>query len=813
MKLLQWIYTNVGGEAGFSTFFHSEELNADEIKELVKLFGRYELPLGVSLQPDAEEIAEKCPQLFYSVTLTTGRKAICQAKFLGNCWHDGRGGNFIAHALILDDGEWNVNVFDFIDSKLFLPDLPDDIKEVLKSAKSRNDKKSNMSEAIPLEDLKGNFLGKAFRVCMDQADRKEIMEVLLGRVLYREAETDCLIFSTAPMDAAATTAALAYLLPVSLLNKMNIVTYLQIARRPIDFYNKYSLLGTDSPIREGGSPVPVSAYIDACSQDKPNFFRLINSFGDVSTKEWNFLARCFLSMRSSGTKLNDGELLRFADLILQHRSAPGVEILSKQVEYITSFKTLSSICLALFQMGAETGKEYLTSELLFHFCTALIENSHGIAQTLNVFEEYDQKLSKRLAFCWTDASIFPKIITKILSKPDTDRTLAFLAITKRAFEKTGNSLKTARDKYPDEIQKTVISIFSSQTALTRLLNTYQTVDDIVQWWEILFRYDPLSTLVFQAIAQKLSSFTPANVRSVYKAMYDRGYGDAVLNDLYRQIETGSLAFYLANEEFIRKDLSKLYQEHGAALLSRVQFDNISTENASWLISCLKRPENHGARKSALDAICAALPITRPDAAVVELLKNISTMYQAIQEPPSVIVPILLLSQKDGTNVYSVFAQHRNVYDSLSKDRQKKMRSWLLPLMFEQATEAKFHEQIIHLFATENSEEEFVHEYMNVANKAFVSATLRNADQCFQSLLEYYLVCDDDHIELLLRECFAKIIFVKFNDDGFQGIERKFSFLKKLSGTEKKRWETLKKQVVENSRGFIAKLYFSLFGGK
>ena len=105
MKLLQWIYTsccwNIEGNFGYKTFSHSEGLEPGEVRELVDFFGRYERPADVSMQPDDEEIKTRCPVLFYSVTLSTGRKAICRVNYLGHNWYDGRWGNFIAHALIL----------------------------------------------------------------------------------------------------------------------------------------------------------------------------------------------------------------------------------------------------------------------------------------------------------------------------------------------------------------------------------------------------------------------------------------------------------------------------------------------------------------------------------------------------------------------------------------------------------------------------------------------------------------------------------------------------------------------------------------
>ena len=223
MRLLQWIYGSccwsIEGKVGYQTFSHSEGLTSDEVEKLAGLFGRYDLPSDVSLQPDVEEISSKCPVLFYSVTLPTGRKAICRTTYLGQTWYDGRGGNFIAHALVLEKGEWSSNVFDYIDSPLFWRDFPEKIKEKSLQMKEKNVadwKKPDFLPTVPLEKLKGNFSAEAFHSYMAKATGKEQLNSLLEMVLCRETDALPLTFKTVPMEAATTTAALAYLLPVRL---------------------------------------------------------------------------------------------------------------------------------------------------------------------------------------------------------------------------------------------------------------------------------------------------------------------------------------------------------------------------------------------------------------------------------------------------------------------------------------------------------------------------------------------------------------------------------------------------------------------
>jgi hypothetical protein len=223
----------------------------------------------------------------------------------------------------------------------------------------------------------------------------------------------------------------------------------------------------------------------------------------------------------------------------------------------------------------------------------------------------------------------------------------------------------------------------------------------------------------------------------------------------------------------------------------------------------------------LDAICAVLPVTRPDPTTVELLKKIVVMYKAIQEQPKEIVSFLLVSQvnfkeKDVGEVFFFLAKNRSVYNSLPEVKQDVMRRWLFPLLFEQATEVEIHEKIVQLFGTNNREEAFINEYMWLVEKKLGTWKRGSIDPHFLSLLMYYLDGVEDRIEPFFRDGFAKTVFVKFGDNDFNMIERKLVFLKHLSDTGKKRWKAIKKQVHYANQGLVSKAYHfvqKIFGGK
>jgi hypothetical protein len=154
------------------------------------------------------------------------------------------------------------------------------------------------------------------------------------------------------------------------------------------------------------------------------------------------------------------------------------------------------------------------------------------------------------------------------------------------------------------------------------------------------------------------------------------------------------------------------------------------------------------------------------------------------------------------------------YSTLSKTKQETMRQWLLPTLFNTATEAKIHEKIVQLFAT-NNDKIFVSEYMALAKRIAGSLKKGKIDPRLHSLLEYYLECADS-IEPLFREGLVRNVFTRFSDSDFKAIEKKLSCLKDLSDTEKKRWETIKKRVEDANRGLVSNTYHfvrKLFGGK
>jgi len=132
MKVYQWVYAyscwNRDRNPGFNTFSYSEGLTKDEITELERRCS-YTCPPGEPYEPTAEQIETLFPPAFFSFTLASGKKVLAQSRYLGKGFFDGRWGSLIAHALILDSGDWPTHAMEYFNSEMFWKDLPEDVKQ------------------------------------------------------------------------------------------------------------------------------------------------------------------------------------------------------------------------------------------------------------------------------------------------------------------------------------------------------------------------------------------------------------------------------------------------------------------------------------------------------------------------------------------------------------------------------------------------------------------------------------------------------------------------------------------------------------
>lgn len=124
-RVLQWKYTssrqNIEKSAGFFTFSMSESLTKEEKNELVDKAAHYDAPDSFPKRPSQEDLA-KFPVAFSYFRLSNGKYVLCRTQYVGMDYATSRYGNFFAHALVLEKGDW-INPIRYFRSSTFATGL------------------------------------------------------------------------------------------------------------------------------------------------------------------------------------------------------------------------------------------------------------------------------------------------------------------------------------------------------------------------------------------------------------------------------------------------------------------------------------------------------------------------------------------------------------------------------------------------------------------------------------------------------------------------------------------------------------------
>ncbi len=119
--VLQWKYTssrfNIERSTGFFTFSMSERLTKEEKEELIEYAAHYDAPDSFPKQPTLEELSA-FPVAFSYFHLKNGKSVICRTQYVGKDYASSRYGNFFAHALVLENGDWD-KPLDYLNSVTF----------------------------------------------------------------------------------------------------------------------------------------------------------------------------------------------------------------------------------------------------------------------------------------------------------------------------------------------------------------------------------------------------------------------------------------------------------------------------------------------------------------------------------------------------------------------------------------------------------------------------------------------------------------------------------------------------------------------
>ncbi|MDR0332380.1 MAG: hypothetical protein LBI15_02860 [Dysgonamonadaceae bacterium] len=132
MKLLQTYYTScrIGqtGSSGFQFYSFSDGITESELDEIGKL-GSYTAPYGSNPFPTEEEVINVLPVAFKYFRLSSGRVGVLQSTACTQ-EYTGRPGNFLTHALILEEGEFPFMPILLNRNEYFKHDLTDEQKNI-----------------------------------------------------------------------------------------------------------------------------------------------------------------------------------------------------------------------------------------------------------------------------------------------------------------------------------------------------------------------------------------------------------------------------------------------------------------------------------------------------------------------------------------------------------------------------------------------------------------------------------------------------------------------------------------------------------
>ena len=197
MKALQLHYTSCrrgqSGNAGFQTRSLTPGIRADEQREIERR-GVYRPPRNASQDPSDEEITRDFPRAFRYYTLESGRRALSRSCYTGRDY-SGRWGNFFAHTLVADDGDfpaalWPIDLYEWEGWKERLPSAEDTDATPPPLAAVE------LADLAPAESFSLEELGEFLR---EEPGRRELLAnmgraVLLGRdssraVVIRDSPT------------------------------------------------------------------------------------------------------------------------------------------------------------------------------------------------------------------------------------------------------------------------------------------------------------------------------------------------------------------------------------------------------------------------------------------------------------------------------------------------------------------------------------------------------------------------------------------------------------------------------------------------
>ncbi|MDR0537650.1 MAG: hypothetical protein LBH04_06380 [Tannerellaceae bacterium] len=221
MKILQSIYTSCrigqSGNSGFQFYSYSDGLTDEELLEIGRI-GNYIAPSNLPSNPTQAEIETLFPVSFSYFRLNSGRVGVIQSVALTQDY-SGRPGNFLAHAFVLESGEFPFLPVMLYKSTSFKTDL-----SAAEWSMSTVPEKLPGLEIISLAKNPDISLDSV-RSFLEDNDSDEILPKLVNAVIENSETNRRIILSDNSENALFWIVALSFSFPLKLANLLTFTTY------------------------------------------------------------------------------------------------------------------------------------------------------------------------------------------------------------------------------------------------------------------------------------------------------------------------------------------------------------------------------------------------------------------------------------------------------------------------------------------------------------------------------------------------------------------------------------------------------------
>ena len=835
MTIQQWVYTSscwrMKPGSGYGTFSVSTGLGEADITELEQWCGRYSQPRDLPMQPDATELARDFPVVLNSFALSSGMRVLSRCQYLGKGWHDPRWGNFIVHALVSNE-DWPNYAISYFDSPVFWRDIPDDLKARALRVKSGE----GHWEAPPkLQELDGSDLVASGNYDPDGLANlrqrtpglDDQAALLLDKIVASPASR--LLFRVRPITVAPDVLAAAFFqLPRKMANLFTFSTYqpparsaaptpfalTAVAEPPADF----DLTSSEQKVTT--DPSVQSPLVLANRTDRRALHHFAESCGELTLSDISTVAELFLFLRQTGPVPNTTAMMSLLTFAFE-RGPVGCR----------------AEALVQFEHHADTVSEEIFVALCKLVYTASDSEAHRQAGA--VAEDVFRKIICRLCSQSPDSAI--RCFQKWLDVVGTNVALAWLAADHLKQLASQGTEKMHGAEARALLSVTFLSLAKNATEPASLeatcLDTLQnlvrvTVADIEQWrilldmagglgpaflanawiWQIQATKD--TSHAGEAMASQLARMKFATANEVRTRLAVR----EAFDPLYAEFERQMVAAQAKAWDFFIDYAAAMFGKNSAyaqkcfarALTKALQGKTgLVPKDVEWILSHFELLANEADRKNTLRRMSELLPASPPDAQWISVLEKMCQVYDKTfpDENKSYLGRCLLWGAdvaKDKKPTPADMIRDMEYYapitTSLDTPRRKELRRWLLPVLYDAASNAKTQETMLWSFYVQREERELARIFVEQAGRHAAKNQDGVKSAHVLATIECVLAKFDATQTMIvpLLEEMADALFKRFTPGDLANFEASTGDLIKSGGDESgKRWLFLRKRIFES----------------